>query len=209
MYFNEVKLLNKPVFTVIEGGLLTAEKNAKMHFKSAYVTDTRLMGVLAVYARWRKEIHGVDILDDEENELHQFFYIDCEEMGLETYKSISGNNREEIDLVEQALVGGLGAKKISLTEGLLRAVVTLDKQFNKHNVPPRPPTDHEYAFILNEDVVLSDAEQDHLMSLICSEITSDYQAINYFLMRLFGRDYAGAGGDDGTVFKWCKKNTGA
>ena len=184
--------MNKPVFTVIEGGLLTAERNAKMHFKSAYVTDTRLMGVLAVYARWRKELPGVDILDDDDNDLHQFFYIDCEEMGLETYKSITGDDREEIELVEQALVGGLGAKKIALTERQLRALLTFYKNFNKHNGLPLPQNYNEYAFILEEDVTLSDAEQDHLMSLICSEITSDYQAINYFLMRLFGRDYVGA-----------------
>ena len=192
MYFNEVTPLNKPVFTVIEGGLLTAEKNAKMHFKSAYVTDTRLMGVLAVYAHWRKDLPGAYDFDDEDNELHQFFYIDCEEMGLETYKSILGNDREEIDLVEQALVGGLGAKKISLSERQLRALLTFYKNFNKHNGLPLPQNYDEYGFVLDEETVLSEAEQDTLMSLICSDITSDYQAVNYFLMRLFGRDFSGA-----------------
>lgn len=174
--------MTKPVFTVIEGGLLTAEKNAKKHFISAYVTDTRLMGVLAVYAHWRYN----------ENDLHQFFYIDCEEMGLETYKSIHGNDRDEIDLVEQALVGGLGAKKIDLTERQLRGLLEYYKSFNQHHGLPLPQKYDEYGFILEEDTVLSEAEQEDLMNLICDDISSDYQAVNYFLMRLFGRDYSGA-----------------
>ena len=81
--------MNKPVFTVIEGGLLTAYNDRKKHFVSAYVTDTRLMGVLAIYAHWRTD--GAD----EDFDLHQFFYIDCEEMGLETYKSVIGSDRNE------------------------------------------------------------------------------------------------------------------
>jgi len=184
--------LNKPVFTVIEGGLLTAEKNAEKHFISAYVTDTRLMGVLAVYARWRRTVPGTLPIDNESADLHQFFYIDCEEMGLETYKSVSGNDREEIDLVEQALVGGLGAKKIDLTERQLRGLLEFYKSFNQHHGLPLPKNYDEYGFILEDDIVLSEAEQDVLMQMICGDITSDYQAVNYFLMRLFGRDYIGA-----------------
>ena len=184
--------MSKPVFTVIEGGLLTAEKSAKKHFISAYVTDTRLMGVLAVYAHWRRDIPSALCMNDEDSDLHQFFYIDCEEMGLETYKSIVGNDREEIDLVEQALVGGLGAKKVDLTERQLRGLLEFYKSFNQHHGLPLPKNYDEYGFILEEDTVLSEDEQDLLMQMICGDITSDYQAVNYFLMRLFGRDYQGA-----------------
>jgi len=189
---DEVHDLNKPVFTVLEGGLLTAEKNAEKHFISAYVTDTRLMGVLAVYAHWRRSAAGAFSIDGEDNDLHQFFYIDCEEMGLETYKSIVGNDRDEIDLVEQALVGGLGAKKIELTERQLRGLLEYYKSFNQHHGLPLPKNYDEYGFVLEKDITLSEEEQDHLMQMICGDITSDYQAVNYFLMRLFGRDYTGA-----------------
>ena len=181
------------MFTVIEGGLLTAEKNIKKHFVSAYVTDTRLMGVLAIYVHWKRNIPDALSMDDENNDIHQFFYIDCEEMGLETYKSIIGNDREEIDLVEQALVGGLGARKINLTERQLRGLLTYYKKFNKHHGLPLPQNYDEYGFILDEDIILSEDEQEHLMFLICSEISSDYQVVNYFLMRLFGRDYTDPG----------------
>lgn len=184
--------MSKPVFTVIEGGLLTAEKNAEKHFISAYVTDTRLMGVLAVYAHWRRSVPASLSIDDDDNDLHQFFYIDCEEMGLETYKSVVGNDREEINFVEQALVGGLGAKKIDLTERQLRGLLEFYKSFNQHHGLPMPQNYDEYGFLLEDDITLNEDEQALLMQMICGDITSDYQAVNYFLMRLFGRDYHGA-----------------
>lgn len=178
--------MNKPKLTVIEGGLSTSMDKRNKYFVSAYVTDTRLMGVLAVYAKWR-------LSDTAEGpDFHQFFYIDCEETGLETYKSILGNDMVEISHIEQALVGGLGAKKISLTERQLRALLTYYKIFNKEHNLPLPDKYNEYGFIINPETVLKADEQDVLMHLICGEIISDYQAVNYFLMRCFGRDYAGA-----------------
>ena len=178
--------MNKPVFTVIEGGLLTAYNEKKKHFISAYVTDTRLMGVLAIYAHWRTD--GAD----EDLDLHQFFYIDCEEMGLETYKSVIGSDRNETVQIEQALVGGLGAKKVSITETQLKGLLTHYKHFNKMHKLPLPANYAEYGFLIEEDTFLNEEQSEHLMRIICGEITTDYQAVNYFLMRCFGRDYEGA-----------------
>lgn len=106
IFKNEVSDLSRPELTVIEGGLSVPVSKREKYFVSAYVTDTRLMGVLSIYARWR--LSGSS---DTEADLHQFFYIDCEEMGLETYKSIIGNDSNELSYIEQALMGGLGAKK--------------------------------------------------------------------------------------------------
>lgn len=185
--------MSKPLFTVIEGGLLTAEKNTKKHFISAYVTDTRLMGVLAIYAHWHMEPPATDPSGEEDYlDLHQFFYIDCEEMGLESYKSVTGNDFEELELAEQALIGGLGAKKKDITERQLRSLLTYYKNFNRHHGLPLPDDYRDYGFLLEEDVILDELQHDNLMKLICGDITSDYQAVNYFLMRLFGRDYSGA-----------------
>ena len=97
--------MSKPKLTVIEGGIPYLIKTKQKLLVSAYVTNTRLMGVLALYAHWR--ISGTDEMLD----FHQFFYIDCEESGLETYTGILGSDHSEIDATEQALVGGLGARK--------------------------------------------------------------------------------------------------
>lgn len=178
--------MTKPKLTVIEGGLAASIDKRPKFFLSAYVTDTRLMGVLAVHAFWKIPC------GDELSDFHQFFYIDCEEMGLETYKSLLDSDPAEIEMVEQALIGGLGASKIEISERQLMGLLTYYRMFNeKHNLP-LPEKYEEYRFLLEPETVLTPEESHILMNLICGEIRSDHQTINYFLMRCFGRDYAGA-----------------
>lgn len=178
--------MSKPQLTVIEGGLSSQTENKRKYFVSAYATDTRLMGVLAVYAHWK-------LADDYYDEdLHQFFYIDCEEAGFETYKGILGSDTDEINMVEQALVGGLGASKIEITQRQLMGLLTKYATFNRQHNLPLPPDQREYRFLLEPETILTAAESHHLMQMLCGPIVSDYQAVNYFLMRAFGRDYDGA-----------------
>ena len=117
---------------MIEVGVPYLVKNRQKLLVSAYVTNTRLMGVLALYAHWR-------ISDtDESLDFHQFFYIDCEESGLETYTGILGSDRSEIDATEQALVGGLGAEKIEITYPQLSGILTFYRMFNEARSLPLP-----------------------------------------------------------------------
>lgn len=178
--------MSKPKLTVIEGGLAATIDKYDKFFVSAYVTDTRLMGVLAVYARWKL----YDTADG--TDFHQFFYIDCEEAGLETYKSVTGNDLDEIGYIEQALIGGLGARKSDLSQRQLMGLLTYYKNFNIKHRLPFPEDYREYSFLLEPEVILSPKEELELMNLICSDISSDYQVVNYFLMRCFGKDRRGA-----------------
>ena len=178
--------MTKPKLTVIEGGLAASIDKRPKYFLSAYVTDTRLMGVLAVHACW-KIPYG-----DELSDFHQFFYIDCEEMGLETYKSFLDSDPSEIEMAEQALVGVLGASKIEISERQLMGLLTEYRLFNENHKLPLPEKYEEYRFLIEPETILTPEESHILMKLICGEIRSDYQTINYFLMRCFGRDYTGA-----------------
>ena len=178
--------MTKPKLTVIEGGLAASIDKRPKYFLSAYVTDTRLMGVLAVHACW-KIPYG-----DELSDFHQFFYIDCEEMGLETYKSFLDSDPSEIEMAKQALVGGLGASKIEISERQLMGLLTEYRLFNENHKLPLPEKYEEYRFLIEPETILTPEESHILMKLICGEIRSDYQTINYFLMRCFGRDYTGA-----------------
>lgn len=179
--------MNKPKLTVIKGGL-SAEPRKKI-FVSSYVTNTRLMGVLVVYAHWQVESSCSDVILPD---IHQFFYIDCEEAGLETYQSISGNDIEQISMTEQALIGGLGAVKIKLTEKSFRQLMCEYRRFNTSHKLPLPENYSEYSFIFEDDIELSPQDRKRLMSMICTDIVSDYQAVNYFLMRCFGGDHTAA-----------------
>ena len=170
-------------FTLLEGGLCSSIPDSKKRFASAYVTNTRLMGVLALYAHWTVTGGG---------DIHQFFYIDCEETGLESCKVYRGDWNMEMQIAEQALVGGLGAEKIPITANVFRWILQHWRDFNVEHGLPLPRNRDDYEFIFNKTATLTAPEQAELMDQICGEITSDLQVVNYFLMRCFGQDQEGA-----------------
>ncbi len=183
--------MKKSDLKIIKGGIPSDINLLRKDFVSAYATDTRLMGVLAVYARWNISKPS-SVFPEESDQLHQFFYIDCEEAGLETYTSHPGTDTIGIEFTEQALVGGLGAERIELNERALRGLLCHWCKFNEKHSLPMPDNYPEYRFLLEPETILTDQEKHSLMQKICSELVSDYQIVNYFLMRCFGRDYEGA-----------------
>ena len=173
-------------FTLIKGGLSFPYEDGNKTFVSAFVTDTRLMGVVGLYIRWNVKSAVAP------TNFHQFFYFDIEEYGLETYRSITSDDATEIDLIEQTLLGGLGGKKINLTQKeatfLLQSYVEINHQLST----ALPDGEYEYNFLLESKVDMTDKDRDILFEKQCAKITSVYQAINYFLMRCFGKDFAAA-----------------
>ncbi len=178
--------MTRPTFTVIEGGLSAPKTSEEKEFMGAYVTNTRLMGVIGLYIHWRLSSRF------SSSDFHQFFYFDAEEYGFETYKSILGNNVEEIAAVEQALIGGLGGRKAEVTEREARYLICQYALFNQQHGLPLPDGEEEYRFLIEHETVLNPNEQKTLNRKQCDEIVSDYQVINYFLMRCFGHDYEAA-----------------
>ena len=173
-------------FTVIKGGgdSLVAPKGSR--FFSAYVTDTRLMGVLTLYVRW-----SIDEWDGA-TDFHQFFYFDAEEFGLDTYRSLLGQDELELQIMEDNLIGGLGAAKVPVTEREATFLVQSFVAAGKAMKAPLPEPMSEYGFLLKTPVVLTLEEREALNSKICTKIYSEYQLIHYFLMRCFARDPEGA-----------------
>ena len=104
----------RSTFKLISGGLSETIDDSPKEFVSASITDTRLMGVVSMCVHWRlsENSHLTD--------LHQFFYFDAEESGFETYRSVLGNGGpsevQEINDIEDYLMGGLGGKRVILTE---------------------------------------------------------------------------------------------
>lgn len=178
--------MSKPKLTVIEGGLSPSKGSIEKQFAGAYITNTRLMGVMGMYVHWK--IPEFPSCPD----FHQFFYFDAEEYGFETYRSVMGNRVEEIASIEQTMINGLGGRKIELTEREVRAVLCEYLSFNRDHNIPLPENIGEYEFLLTEPEDFSPDELRILIRKICGDLTSDYQAINYFLMRCFGHDYQAA-----------------
>lgn len=173
-------------FTVIKGGAAAAVSNNRRRFLSAFITDTRLMGVIGLYIHW--ELSSTEFVSD----FHQFFYFDAEEYGFETYKSLLGSDSEALMMTEQALIGGLGGNKVNVNEREASFLVQKYAAMNETLSLPLPDSKNEYSFLLEEPVILSTEENEVLIDKLCTPIVSEFQLTNYFLMRVFGRDFEAA-----------------
>lgn len=178
--------MKKTTLTVIEGGLSPYLKNTPKEFAGAYITNTRLMGVMGMYVHWKLP-HYPSCPD-----FHQFFYFDAEEYGFESYRSVIGNRVEEIAAIEQTMINGLGGKKNELTEREVLAILWKYLLFNKEHNIPMPEGLEEYEFMLDTPTYLSDEEKQLLINKVCDPIASEFHVLNYFLMRCFGHDYEAA-----------------
>ncbi|MEI8217122.1 MAG: hypothetical protein WCF96_08480 [Eubacteriales bacterium] len=181
-----IKDHSKRKFSVIKGGNTTIKGHKTRKFVSAYVTDTRLMGVVGLYLKW-------DIIDAlGTTEFHQFFYLDSEEYGFESYRSLFGNDEFSLEIMEQTTIGGLGGKKIQISEREARYLFQHFSEMNQRLGLPWPEEKSEYSFLLQPKILLSPMEKQELVDRMCTKIQSDYQIIHYFLMRIFGNDKEGA-----------------
>lgn len=171
---------------VIKGGCDAAIDQTERRFLSAFVTDTRLMGVLGVSIHW--ELESPDFITD----FYQFFYYDAEEYGLESYKSALGGNPSTIAAIEEAMLGGLGGSHSDLEEKEARFLIQQFAEKNRMLKAPLPENRKEFQFLLKEPVELTKEEWNRLARKICAPILSDEQLIHYYLMRCFGLDDQGA-----------------
>jgi hypothetical protein len=177
-------------FKLIKGGLAETVNDSRKEFISACITDTRLMGVVGMYVQWAlpDNIHLTH--------LHQFFYFDAEETGFDTYKSVLGDGSlkdfEEINDIENYLLGGLGGKKVNISEKEAMYMLQSYAALNARSELALPGEIDEYEFMLSPAIELSDSEAYALMCKQCPILDSPYQVINYFLMRCYGKDFGAA-----------------
>lgn len=175
----------KSNFKLIDGGLPDKE-HAPKEFVSAFVTDTRLMGQIAMGIHWK-------IIDHPDAEdLYQFFSFDAEECGLDNYKSVWDGDPNALDYIRQTLVGPLGGKDVIITEKEARALFTHFYAMNKKRGFNFREGIHEFRFLIDEPVVLEKEAADALLDKMCTEIETDFQLVNYFIMRMVAKDYTAA-----------------
>ena len=177
-------------FKLIKGGLSDNSPEISRKLISAWVTDTRLMGVCCVKAQWRVESLS------ESFDLFQFFYFDWQEYGLESYESVKGNMDTEMleaaETIEHSMSAGLGGRKNPISERELRYLLQSFIDFSRKHGIPMPPKSYEFDFLLTPHVELSEEELHALTYKQCTHVSHPFAVINYFLMRCFARDFQGA-----------------
>lgn len=170
----------------LDGGAIESYKTGNKVFRSAYVTDTRLMGVLSIGITW-------DLPDNKfKKQFHQFFYIDVEDYGLERYDSLLGEENDLYYDIQRTYVGGLGARLVEIS--LREAMWLLQKYSNRalNNGHKIPDPIEEYIDLLRSTVIFTDPEMYILDSKQCTPVSTPYEAINYFVMRMFAKDIEAA-----------------
>ena len=183
-------MLKKSDLKVIRGGALSKSLPDEK-FESAYATNTRLMGVLVIYIKWK--LTGRASGGKKGVSLHQFFYIETSEDGIESYRGILGEDEDELRYTEQSMLGGLGAERVLLTMNeavfLVQRYADLTRKFGK----ALPDEVYEYDFVLKREAVLSEDREAGLFRKLCDKINSPNKLINYYLMRYFIKDFFAAG----------------
>ena len=177
------------MFKVIDGGLIESASTSRKKFISAHMTNTRLMAVTGISVCW-------ELTDNvKDTRFYQFFYLDYEDLGFDTYEEIVGDESEEtlkrVTAIENRLMGGLGGELRELSEKELRTLIQDYIYLNRKAgiIDPHPErTEH----FLGGEVIDTAAEKDALMEKQFEEILSDYHLINYFIMRCVGNDLAAA-----------------
>jgi hypothetical protein len=179
--------VNGTKLRIIRGGLHPAARKPNKRFSSAFATDTRLMGVFVLYIHWIAAQPGADL------DLHQFFYIDAEKFGLETYRGIEGNSADLIYETEQAMLGGLGGTKTDISESEAAFLVQKYADMAKNSGAGLPAGKEEFTFILNMPCSLTPLEEDILFRKLCVPLENNEHTINHFLMRYFAKDAEAVG----------------
>jgi hypothetical protein len=172
--------------TLIKGGK-DADSTA-YSYVSGCVTDTRLMGVLGLHLHWVENVPGLE----EPEHVHQYLYYDIEEIGLDSISIRDFDDESSAILAEKSSFGGLGAKMVPVSEKEGRYLVCLFVEETKRKKQPLPPETAALAFILDHPIELSEEEKKVLDGKICAPILTDHGAVNYYLMRVFGKDEEGA-----------------
>ena len=185
-------LSERMTLRLLGGGLSETADSSRKEFQSAYVTDTRLMGVLGMRICW----HLPD--NTHYKYQYQFFYFDAEEYGFDRYESglspiCCRDYHQDPSVVREyasSMFGGLGARKREIDEKQAIYILQRYAAFNRAHGIPMPSPSEEYAGLLDKECSLSGEEKRRLWEIVCVKVRSPYEAANYFLMRSFGKDFA-------------------
>jgi len=174
-------------FKVLKGGI---PDQPTYKFIDAYITDTRLMGVLGLRVHWLM-YHDINDPDDLKN-IYHFYYFDIEELGLDSLKIFQLDSVDEVKLATQSCFGGLGAYMMLINEKEARYLINYFVEDTIAKKEELPKTLELAQFVLEEKPQLTKKEYELLVNKMCAPVKTNYGAVNYYLMRMFALDFEGA-----------------
>lgn len=147
-----------------------------MNFKTAKVTNSRLMGSLGLIIKW----------EVKNSKFYQYFLLDAEGLGVVDYVSLTNPTRKEDYIEEERLMGGLGSDRINLTKEeallLLKSFVDKNLKYEKE----LPENSEEFLSLIKN--FNTDISYETLFNKILKNIENEVEFINYMVMRFIARD---------------------
>ena len=170
---------------VINGGMSDNTNIFKdMVFSTCKATDTRLMGVVALRITWTKK----------DKSFYQLFHLDYSEYGIDGY--YDSNTYSNLDEEWKHMSFGLGGQEVDIDFddclGLIDQAISINlihrKNHSEDLIEFQQKCDKIYEFML-EASKTKPSYPSVFMGKVIKEIENSYEAINYFIMRIYDHDF--------------------
>ena len=176
-------------------------------FKRAFCTNTRLMGTMMLMVEWLEEL-DIDREPDQGNEnrnieeksldfnrdkaiVSHVFILDAEGLGISDLYILRDMDQETRDLFYRKKYGGLGGVNIDLTEDQVAYLVKKYRRKNEWYKKPLPDGFEEVYQDFYEACDTKSVDASGLFDSLCKEMESEYEFVNYMVMRFVARDWDG------------------
>ncbi|MCT4583616.1 MAG: hypothetical protein N4A54_01715 [Peptostreptococcaceae bacterium] len=150
-------------------------------FNYAKITKSRLMGSMGL-------IVVSSLKENEEDKKYEYFLLDSEGLGLADYISLTNPDDFEVYEEEERLMGGLGSKRIDLSEEEAKFLIHKYANKNAYYQKPLPEGIEEYEHYMQGDIDAFNINSDELFKKLCAKYNSDIEFVNYIVMRFISMD---------------------
>lgn len=158
-------------------------KTSQLKFVKAEATNTRLMGVVGVVARF---------LDEGLREIVQIYHLDYEVYGIDGIYHLIEPSDQELENLILMVTGGLGGDFIEIKEEAFYHLVLSAYTVDKNSVETHVDFDAFSETFYSWEDHLNAVEQAELYIRLAPKLDTNIAIINYLMMRLVGKDFIAA-----------------
>ena len=147
-----------------------------MNFEYAKITRSRLMGSMGLITKY----------SDENNEVFEYYLLDCEGLGFCDYVRLENPTKQEVYMEEERLMGGLGENRIFISEDRALFLIQYFGRKNLEYEKPLPDGEEYYMNIIEN--YETEVTMEEMFPILCRKVTSEVEFINFMTMRFIAWD---------------------
>ena len=147
-----------------------------MNFEYAKITRSRLMGSMGLITKY----------SDENNEVFEYYLLDCEGLGFCDYVRLENPTKQEAYMEEERLMGGLGENRIFISEDRALFLIQYFGRKNLEYEKPLPDGEEYYMNIIEN--YETEVTMEEMFPILCRKVTSEVEFINFMTRRFIAWD---------------------